>query len=83
MGDVTHWLEQHGLGRYADAFADNDVDCDLLVKLTAEDLSDLGLTVGHRRRFLEAAAGLAEAPSPQAPSQSQKAWWCSCRSLLA
>ncbi len=49
--EITHWLEQHGLGQYAARFVENDIDRSLLTSLTEEDLKELGLTIGHRRRF--------------------------------
>jgi len=61
--DVRRWLEVHGLDQYAEAFAANDVGWSLLARLTAEDLKELGLSVGHRRRFLDAVAELAIAPA--------------------
>ena len=42
MGDVSKWLEQLGLGRYAEAFAENDVDFRALPELTEDDLKVLG-----------------------------------------
>jgi predicted ATPase/class 3 adenylate cyclase len=57
--DLSVWLRDLGLERYAAAFAANDVDADILPQLTAEDLIALGITsVGHRRKLLEAIAGL-------------------------
>ncbi len=57
--DVTDWLRSLGLERYAAAFRENEVSADLLAKLTAQDLRDLGVAaVGHRRRLLEAIAVL-------------------------
>ena len=57
--DVRAWLESLGLGDYADAFAANDVDAVLLRSLTVEDLRDMGIvSVGHRRRLLDAIAAL-------------------------
>jgi hypothetical protein len=43
------------LGPYEQAFRDNDVDADLLLTLTADDLRELGVaSLGHRRRLLKA-----------------------------
>ena len=58
--DVTRWLEQNGLGKYADAFDENDVDVTDLPLLSEDDLREIGLPVGPRRRFL---AAVTEAPS--------------------
>ena len=76
--DVAAWLQDLGLERYVSAFRDNDIDAEVLLKLTAEDLISIGVTsVGHRRKLLDAIAGLgmavptavAAAPAPGAPAQ--------------
>jgi class 3 adenylate cyclase/tetratricopeptide (TPR) repeat protein len=57
--DVTAWLRSLGLEQYEGAFRDNAIEPDLLPKLTAEDLKELGVSlVGHRRKLLDAIAGL-------------------------
>ena len=57
--DVAAWLEGLGLGRYAQAFRDNDVNADVLPRLTAEDLTSLGVaSIGDRRKLLDAIAAL-------------------------
>jgi hypothetical protein len=51
--DVEVWLEGLGLEQYAEAFAQNDVDGDTLLKLTSEDLTDIGVkSVGKRSQPL-------------------------------
>src|ERR1700737_2512945 len=76
--DVAAWLQDLGLERYVPAFRDNDVDAEVLPKLTAEDLISIGVTsVGHRRKLLDAIASLdmavpaavVTAPAPGAPGQ--------------
>ena len=57
--DVAAWLQDLGLERYVSAFRDNDIDAEVLLNLTAEDLISIGVTsVGHRRKLLDAIAGL-------------------------
>ena len=57
--DIGAWLRQQGLERYESAFRENNIDSEILPRLTAEDLKDIGVTlVGDRRRLLEAAAAL-------------------------
>ena len=59
--DVGEWLAALGMERYADAFAENEVDAESLATLTTEDLKDLGVTlVGHRRRILDAISRLSD-----------------------
>ena len=76
--DVAAWLQDLGLERYVSAFRDNDIDAEVLLKLTAEDLISIGVTsVGHRRKLLDAIAGLGmavqtpvvAAPALGAPAQ--------------
>jgi hypothetical protein len=57
--DVGEWLQKLGLQEYEAAFRDNRIDGEILPKLTAEDLKDLGISlVGDRRRLLDAIAAL-------------------------
>lgn len=54
MNDLAAWLERLGLGRHAAVLAENDVDLDVLPHLTDDDLKELGLSLGHRRKLLTA-----------------------------
>jgi hypothetical protein len=55
--DIAAWLKELGLGQYASAFADNDIDFAVLVQLTDADLKELGISsLGHRKRLLAAIA---------------------------
>ncbi len=36
--DIVEWLDQLGLGEYAEAFAENQIDVDVLPSLTNDDL---------------------------------------------
>ncbi|WP_214474947.1 SAM domain-containing protein [Mesorhizobium sp. dw_380] len=59
--DIEAWLGGLGLGEYAPVFRDNDIDLEVLSKLTAGDLTALGVTsIGHRRKLLTAIACFAE-----------------------
>ena len=73
--DIGVWLRSLGLGQYEAAFRDNEIDAEVLPKLTIEDLKDLGVAVvGHRRKILSAietlttssAARAEAAPAPSA-----------------
>jgi class 3 adenylate cyclase/tetratricopeptide (TPR) repeat protein len=70
--NVADWLRVLGLERYEATFRQNDVDTELLPKLTADDLKELGITsLGHRRRLLEAIAVLRLKDTPtDDPTQS-------------
>ena len=59
--NVVEWLRGLGLKQYAPAFLDNDIDGEVLRRLTAEDLRDLGIaSIGHRRRLLDAISALSD-----------------------
>src|SRR6266581_187442 len=51
-----------GLERYVPAFRDNEIDWEVLPKLTSEDLREIGVAaIGHRRKLLDAIAALGAA----------------------
>jgi SAM domain (Sterile alpha motif) len=57
--DIGAWLRDLGLEQYEATFRENKIGSDVLPKLTADDLKDLGVVlVGDRRRLLEAIARL-------------------------
>lgn len=57
--DVAAWLEGLGLERYVPAFRDNEIDWEVLPKLTSKDLREIGVAaIGHRRKLLDAIAAL-------------------------
>ena len=59
MQQIADWLERLGLGQYAQRFAENDVDFEVLSDLTDQDLEKIGVaSVGHRRKLLRAIANL-------------------------
>ena len=58
MSGVREWLRSHGLSEYADRFAENRIDLSILPDLTDEDLKELGVLLGDRRRMLRAIAEL-------------------------
>jgi len=65
MQSIAEWLEKLGLGEYAQRFAENGIDFSVLSHLSDQDLKDLGLLLGHRRKLQAAIAGLPNsAPAP-------------------
>ncbi len=58
MRQIAKWLDAIGLAKYQWVFADNEIDRSLLPKLTEADLKELGLSLGARKKFLEAVANL-------------------------
>jgi predicted ATPase/class 3 adenylate cyclase len=62
VGDIGQWLESNGLGKYVDLFAENEIDFDVLGQLTLDELKDLGVPLGARKRILNAVATLDTPP---------------------
>jgi hypothetical protein len=57
--DVGAWLRELGLEQYEAAFRENGVDAEVLPTPTGEEFKDIGVNlIHHRRRLLEAIAGL-------------------------
>jgi predicted ATPase/class 3 adenylate cyclase len=56
MQPIADWLEKLGLSEYARRFAENDIDVSVLSHLTDQDLKELGVSLGHRRKILAAIA---------------------------
>src|SRR5262249_47838328 len=77
MQDIRDWLGANGLERYAEIFVSNDIDLAVAPLLDDADLVKLGLSLGHRKRFLQAIAALRAAsmqtpPSPAAPGAERR-----------
>jgi len=63
---VTRWLNQLGLGQYAEAFEENAIEWEQLRKLSNDDLKELGVNaLGHRKRISESAESIGAAHSTQ------------------
>src|SRR5215468_885045 len=58
MNSIAEWLASIGLSEYAQRFADNAIDLSVIRDLSEQDLKDLGVLLGHRRRILRAIAVL-------------------------
>ena len=75
MSDLRDWLRQINLDQYADVLEANDIDLDVLGDLDDTDLSQLGLSLGNRRRLMKAVAArpgdrmLTLSPGFDAPAQ--------------
>ena len=61
MATITEWLASLGLSEYAKRFTESDIDVSVLRHLTDQDLKELGVSLGHRRKMLAATAELAGA----------------------
>jgi SAM domain (Sterile alpha motif) len=58
MSDIATWLARLGLDKYAETFTAHEVDFDALRYLREDDLKELGLPLGPRRKLLAAIAAL-------------------------
>ena len=66
--DIEGWLRGIGLAQYAEMFRANDIDGELVRRLTNDDLKDIGVgSFGHRKKLLEAIAALVAAPEASPP----------------
>ena len=77
MTDITGWLDEIGLGKYAEAFRSNDIDFDVLPELGPDELKELGVSLGDRQRLLKAIAArsapVAETPAAPLPAPAPSA----------
>src|SRR5215470_11954637 len=72
--NITAWLHGLGLQQYEQAFRDNAIDATVLPELTAQDLTDIGVSlVGHRRKLLAAIAALRDVCSPTETAEGEEA----------
>jgi class 3 adenylate cyclase/tetratricopeptide (TPR) repeat protein len=78
MSGIAEWLASIGLEEYAQRFTENAIDLSTVRDLTEQDLKELGVLLGHRRKMLRAIAelagtGLAKSPMAAAPSPKDDA----------
>lgn len=70
--DVAGWLATLGLERYAPDFVRQSVDLHVLPRLTADDLKELGVALGHRKVILEAIGRLKATGSGGVTGEAQR-----------
>jgi class 3 adenylate cyclase/predicted ATPase len=58
MPEIAEWLKTLGMSEYAERFAENRIDVSVLRHLTDQDLKDIGVLLGDRRKLLAAIAEL-------------------------
>src|SRR6185312_12283315 len=61
MTSIAEWLATLGLSEYTERFEANAIDPSVLGELTEQDLKDLDIPLGHRRKILRAIADSAQA----------------------
>jgi predicted ATPase/class 3 adenylate cyclase len=71
MPVLEEWLTAIGLGHHAGAFRGHDIDLADLAELTEDDLREIGLSMGERKRFLRALSPASQpTPLPSLPTAS-------------
>ncbi|MFB9270248.1 AAA family ATPase [Bradyrhizobium erythrophlei] len=75
MQQIAEWLEKLGMAEYAQRFAENRIDFSVLRDLTDQDLKELGVVLGDRRKILRAIADIdgIEKNAPAAPAKATAA----------
>jgi class 3 adenylate cyclase/predicted ATPase len=69
MQQIADWLEKLGMAEYGQRFAENGIDFSVLAHLTDQDLKDIGVLLGHRRKMLAAITEITgTAPAAPAPT---------------
>src|SRR5499427_8329841 len=68
MQQIEDWLKKLGMTEYTQRFAENDIDVSVLRHLTDQDLKEIGVSLGHRRKILASIAELGAAPTRSQPA---------------
>src|SRR5246127_2581033 len=70
MQQIVDWLEKLRMSEYVQRFAENRIDFSVLRELTDQDLKELGVVLGDRRKMLRAIADIdrIEKGAPAAPA---------------
>src|SRR6516162_9634162 len=71
MQQIADWLGKLGMSEYTQRFAENRIDFSVLRELTDQDLKDVGVVLGDRRKMLRAIADIdgIEKNTPAAPAK--------------
>lgn len=80
--EFSNWIESIGLGHHLATFVSNEIDFDVLLEISEDELDKIGLPLGARKRLLKALvdtrpsnAGSSEAtviPSPHSQAQRRQ-----------
>jgi class 3 adenylate cyclase/tetratricopeptide (TPR) repeat protein len=63
VSSIAEWLASLGMSEYAERFAEERIEFDVLPELTDQDFERLGIPLGHRRRMLRAIRERGSAPA--------------------
>jgi len=67
--DLGQWLCSIGLGDYVESFAAQRITWDVMSDLSEQDLKELGLPLGDRKRLLKAIVTLRESAEASAGTE--------------
>jgi class 3 adenylate cyclase/tetratricopeptide (TPR) repeat protein len=70
MTTIVDWLASIGMSDYAERFHANAIDLSIIGELTEQDLKELEIPLGHRRKLLRAIADYQNPRSVAAPKAS-------------
>ncbi|MFK7745262.1 MAG: adenylate/guanylate cyclase domain-containing protein [Roseobacter sp.] len=73
MNDLRSWLASIEMDKYFDVLATNEVDMDIIAHLTEQDLGELGVPLGDRKRLMNASKRLETKPEAVTPPGFQDA----------
>jgi len=77
MQQIADWLKKLGMSEYINRFVENRIDLSVLPELTDQDLKDLGVLLGDRRKLLRAIRDLGNASvavtAPSTPMETEPA----------
>ena len=77
--EISDWLEKLGMSEYSQRFAENKIDLSALRYLTDQDLKEIGVALGDRRKMLAAIAehvGAIQAPPQPALTEPKPKGGC-------
>jgi hypothetical protein len=52
------WLESNNLQKYEAIFSENDIELDIIPQIEDDDLREMGVSIGDRKRFVNAKTNL-------------------------
>lgn len=64
MSSIANWLRELGLADYVEQFEREEIDVETAQDLTEEDMRELGLPMGPRKKLLRAIAALKDETAP-------------------
>ena len=73
MNDTENWLRTHKLDKYVQVFLEHEIEFDDLIELTPDDLRELGLPLGPRKRILKLIAASKSASTSQTSDNTESA----------